>query len=69
MFCARPTEPHTIPLHISFLHFKSFKPEPYWTLELTATVNHSSYKAQWERVRVFERELAAFFLRRAGGVG
>ncbi|KYO39494.1 DNA topoisomerase 3-beta-1 [Alligator mississippiensis] len=58
--CQTPTLGFCVERHDKI---QSFKPEPYWVLQ--AKVNHekeSSLTLEWDRVRVFDREIAQMFL-------
>ncbi|KAH7701271.1 DNA topoisomerase, partial [Aphelenchoides avenae] len=41
-----------------------FKPEPYWVIHLEVDVGQRAVKLDWERGRIFERDIAQLFLNR-----
>ncbi|ESO91570.1 hypothetical protein LOTGIDRAFT_217319 [Lottia gigantea] len=58
--CQTPTLGFCVERHDKI---QSFKPEPYWIMDVQIThPNGKSVKLDWERVRLFDKEIALMFL-------
>ncbi|GFN93892.1 DNA topoisomerase [Plakobranchus ocellatus] len=60
--CQTPTLGFCVERHDKI---QSFKPEPYWVINVTVSLpDGKSLKLDWERVRLFDREVANMFVSR-----
>ncbi|KAK3783011.1 hypothetical protein RRG08_015351 [Elysia crispata] len=60
--CQTPTLGFCVERHDKI---QSFKPEPFWVINVTATLpDGKNLRLDWERVRLFDREVANMFVNR-----
>ncbi|XP_064471514.1 DNA topoisomerase 3-beta-1-like [Ornithodoros turicata] len=63
--CQTPTLGFCVDRHD---RIQSFKPEPYWVLQAQVQLGERTFTLQWDRGRVFDREVAQVFLTRINGI-